>query len=105
MTTELATEIPQTPAAPADVLPPTPDEIDAAILFYKNAKACFTAAKKSMDAEAAKMVFLVDSFGTQPAKAEQSMRLAGRRNTVTVTRGTTITVNRSEEHTSELQSL
>jgi hypothetical protein len=93
MTTELETSTPQAPAAPAAVLQPTPEEIDAEILYYNNAVACVKAAEIVAEQYKAKLIFLVDSFGTQPGKAEQSLRLAGRRNTVTVTRGTTMLVN------------
>jgi hypothetical protein len=75
------------------VLQPTPDEIDAEIAFYKNAMACLKAAEETANQYKAKLIFLVDSFGTVPAHAEQSRRLAGRRNTVTVTRGTSVNVN------------
>jgi hypothetical protein len=106
--TELGTKIQQSPAAAIAqampllsrivedanaALPPTPDEIDSAILFYKNAKACFAAAKKTMEAEQETLVKLVDKYGHRPAGAEQSIRMAGRRNTVTITRGTTVTVD------------
>jgi hypothetical protein len=74
-------------------LPPTPDEIDAEIAFYNNAQACLKTAQQTADDYKQRLIFLADSFGKTPAHAEQSIRLAGRRNTVTVTRGTTVTVN------------
>jgi hypothetical protein len=75
------------------VLSLTPDEIDAEIAFYRNAQECLKAAQATADQYRDRLVFLADNFGTVPAHAEQSLRLAGRRNTVTVTRGTTVTVN------------
>ena len=83
-------------------LPPTPDEIDAEISFYNNAQECLKAAQKTADDYKARLVFLADAFGKTPAHAEQSIRLAGRRNTVTVTRGTTVTVNEPAVHDLEL---
>lgn len=74
-------------------LPPTPDEIDAEIAFYQHAVECVKAAEKIADHCKANLVLLADTYGKQPGKAEQSLRLAGRRNAVTITRGTTITVN------------
>lgn len=73
--------------------PMTPDEIDAEIIFYQQALECAKAAKDSADKYRDKLVELADRYGARPAHAEQSLRLAGRRNTVTVTRGTTVTVN------------
>jgi hypothetical protein len=79
-------------AEPA-TLPPTPEEIDAQILFFQNAQACYRTAKETMDAGAKQLVAMVDAHGSRPAHAEQSIRLAGRRNVVTVTRGTTVRVH------------
>jgi hypothetical protein len=74
-------------------LAPTPDEIDAEIAFYENAQECLKTAKATADKYRDNLVSLADRFGSRPAHAEQSLRLAGRRNTLTVTRGTTVTVN------------
>jgi hypothetical protein len=96
MTTELlepATGNLQPATAPAAVLPPTPEEIDAEIVFYESAMASVREAERVADGYKKRLIFLVDSFGARPDGAEQSLRLAGRRNTVTVTRGTTIAVN------------
>jgi hypothetical protein len=79
-----------------DLKPPTPDEIDTEIVAYKIAQLCAAHAKEALDAAKQKLVFMADSFGHRPAHAEQSLRLAGRRNTLTVTRGTTVTVNEQE---------
>jgi hypothetical protein len=75
------------------VLPPTPDEIDAEIAFYQNALACAKQAQEIADKYKASLVLLADHFGSRPEGAEQSLRLQGRRNTLTVTRGTTVAVN------------
>jgi len=81
------------PAPPEPAPKPTPEEIDAEILFFQNAQACYRAAKETMEAAQKKLVLVVDLHGTRPPHAEQSIRLAGRRNAVTVTRGTTVTVH------------
>lgn len=80
-------------AEDATALPPTPDEIDAEIAFYQAALACAKQAQEDANKYRDRLVQLADSFGKRPAHAEQSLRLAGRRNTVTVTRGTTVTIN------------
>jgi len=74
----------------AGVLPPTPDEIDAEIAFYENAVACYQTAKKTMDGYEEKLVKLTDKHGYHPEGAPRSMRLAGRRKSITVTRGQTV---------------
>lgn len=71
----------------------TPDEIDAEIAFYQNALACAKQAQEVATKYRDRLVELTDRHGTRPPHAEQSVRLAGRRNTVTVTRGTTVTIN------------
>ena len=71
------------PARPSAVLPPTPDEIDTEISFYNNAAECLKAAQKTCDDYKARLVFLADHFGARPEGAEQSLRLSGRRNTLT----------------------
>lgn len=81
------------PARPSAVLPPTPDEIDTEISFYNNAAECLKAAQKTCDDYKARLVFLADHFGARPEGAEQSLRLSGRRNTLTVTRGTSVAIN------------
>lgn len=73
--------------------PPTPEEIDAEIVFYENAKACFSAAKKTMEGYEEKLIELTDKHGFRPEGAPRSTRLAGRRKTVTVTRGQTVKLN------------
>jgi len=82
---------PVEPKPPA--LPPTPDEIDAEIAFYENAVKCYETAKKSMDDYEERLITLADKHGFQPDSAPQSTRLAGRRKTITVTRGRTTTLN------------
>lgn len=82
------------PATPhPDVQPLTPEEIDAEIVWYETAQGEFNDAKERLDQAKGRLIFLADKFGHKPTHADQSMRLAGRRNTVTVTRGTTVTVN------------
>ena len=82
-------------SALASVLPPTPEEIDQAILDFESAQRLQKAAKETFDQVRDRLVFLADSFGHRPAHAEQSLRLLGKRNTVTVTRGTTVSVDES----------
>ena len=81
------------PAAPANVKPPTPDEIDAAIVEYESAQRLVKAAQETADGVKQRLIFLVDHFGEMPAQATASHRLAGRHNEAVVTRGVTTTVN------------
>jgi hypothetical protein len=76
-----------------DAMPPSPEEIDGLVADYEYAQKIATGAKEDLDAAKERLIFFADNFGHRPAHAEQSIRLSGRHNTVTVTRGTTVTVN------------
>jgi hypothetical protein len=76
-----------------EVKPPTPDEIDLEIVAYEVAVGAASIAEVAVKAAKERLIFLADSFGTIPPHAELSKRLSGRRNTLTVTRGFTTSVN------------
>ena len=59
------------PAAPADVKPPTPDEIDAAIVEYESAQRLVKAAQETADGVKQRIIFLVDHFGVLGLQVEQ----------------------------------
>lgn len=74
-------------------LPPSPQTIDEAIEAYNFALSLAKAADKAVDDEKAKLMFLVEHFGSVPAHAEQSKRLIGQHNEATITYSTSLTVN------------
>lgn len=85
---------PEAPVTPhPDILPPTPEEIDNEIVAYEVAVGAASIADLAVKKAKERLIFLADNFGSVPAHAEQSKRVCGRRNTLTVTRGTTVTVN------------
>jgi hypothetical protein len=94
MTTRLAVQ-PQSAAITPhpDILPPTPEEIDNEIAAYEVAVGGASIAELAVKQAKERLIFLADNFGSVPAHAEQSKRVAGRRNTLTVTRGFTTSVN------------
>jgi hypothetical protein len=103
MTTKLAAEQQQqlqpsaaTPAAVTphpDILPPTPEQIDSEIAAYEVAVSAASIAELAVKHAKEKLIWMADNFGTVPAHAELSKRVSGRRNTLTVTRGFTTSVN------------
>ena len=72
---------------------PTPDGIDSAIAAYEQAQLTAKHHQEIADGLKQQLVELVDEFGSVPAGAEQSKRLDGRRNTATITRGTTVSIS------------
>ena len=82
---------------------PTPTQIDAFIIQYKLAKRNADATHEVAEDLKKRVIDLVNTHGYAPAHAEQSRRLEGALNTVTVTTGTTVTVN--EPKVDELHEL
>jgi len=72
---------------------PTLTEIDSAIARFEAAQENARAAAKIVDDEKAKLIFLVQSYGSVPAHAEQSKRLVGTHNEATITWSTSFTVS------------
>ena len=77
----------------ATTFQPTPDGIDQAIADYELAVRTAKVYQDAADGLKNQLILLVDAFGQVPPHAEQSKRLEGRRNSATITRGTTVTVN------------
>ena len=77
----------------ANANPPSPQTIDEAIEAYNFALSLAKAADKAVDDEKAKLMFLVEHFGSVPAHAEQSKRLIGVHTEATITWSTSFVVN------------
>jgi hypothetical protein len=75
-----------------EALRPTPEQIDGMAFEYERAKAAKAAAAEALERIEAEAVALVGEWGTVPAHAEKSRRLAGRLAEFTVTRADTLTV-------------
>jgi hypothetical protein len=90
-TTPILTDLIQ-PATP-ELTRPVAAEIDRLVSGYEYAQQQSRAAAESLEQVRLQLIGLVTAHGTRPEGAEQSLRLSGHHNTVTVTRGTTLNVN------------
>lgn len=69
------------------------DQIDACIQEYELADRASTAADAQLKTAKRGLIALVQHLGTVPAHAEQSKRIAGRRNQATITTATTLEID------------
>jgi hypothetical protein len=75
-----------------DALRPTPEQIDELASRYLAAKLAQLAASEAFKAIEDEAVALVQEWGTVPANAEKSRRLAGKRSEFTVTKADTLII-------------
>ena len=92
MDATLEVQPPPSSAAPAAVIPPTPEEIDGVIANYEVALKMTQDADRLLAGMKERLIFLVDHFGAVPAHAEQSKRISGRHHEATITFSTSYTV-------------
>ncbi len=73
-------------------VPPTPEQIDAMVQDYLDKKNHVDGLADAVDDLKKNLIRLVDVFGVPAPRTEQAYRLEGRRAALTVTRGSTVTI-------------
>jgi hypothetical protein len=88
----ISIEIERAAAAIVDGTKPTPEQIDDLAARHVHAKFAKAEASAQLEAIEVEAVALVEAWGTVPAHAEKSRRLAGKLSEFTVTRADTLTI-------------